>query len=51
MFSDCVDLVMFSGHHVDVPVHLVEELCCVLDERDNLYSNIYVHWFLPDQLF
>lgn len=50
VFSDCVDLVMFSGHHVDVPVHLVEELCCVLDERDNLYSNVYVHWFLPDQL-
>lgn len=32
------------------PVHLVQELCCVSDERDNLYSCIYVHWFLPDQL-
>lgn len=50
MFSEHVDLVMFSGHHIDVPVHLVEKLWCVLDEGDNLHSCLYVHWFLPDQL-
>lgn len=50
VFSDRVDPLVFSGHHNDVPVHLVGELCCVLDERDNVYSCRYVHWFLPHQL-
>lgn len=26
------------------------QLCCDLDERDNLYLSIYAYWFLPDQL-
>lgn len=50
VFSDHVDLVMFSGHHVDVLVHLVEKLCCGLDEGDILYPCLYIQWFLPDQL-
>lgn len=50
LFSGSADLVLFSGHPFDVPVQLVEELCCDLDDRDNLYLSIYVHWFLPDQL-
>lgn len=50
VFSGSADLVLFSGHPFNVPVQLVEELCCDLDERGNLYLSIYVHWFLPDQL-
>ena len=50
MFSGSADLLLFSGHPFDVPVQLVQELSCDLDERDNLYLSIYVDWFLADQL-
>lgn len=50
MCSGSADIVLFSDHPFNVPAQLVEELCCDLDESDNLYLSIYVHWFLPDQL-